>query len=188
MKILAFGASSNRNSINQRLALFAAHQFEDAEIRTIDLNDYEMPFYSIDKERAIGIPQEAYTFVKYIEEADLIIISFAEHNGSYSSIFKNLFDWASRVHIKTFMGKPMLLMAASSGKRGAISVLDAAVLRFPIHDGLVVGKFSFPEFNKNFNDTEGIVNPELKYKFDDILAQIKTRIINIESGTKQPKS
>lgn len=179
MKILAFGASSNRNSINQRFALFAAHQFDNAEIMTIDLNDFEMPLYSIDKEQINGIPEQAHRFLKHIEEAHLLIISFAEHNGSYSSIFKNLFDWASRINNKTFMKKPMLLMAASTGKRGAISVLNAAVNRFPIHDGVITGVFSIPEFNKNFDVTEGIIDPELKSKFEDIIMQIKDSLNHI---------
>lgn len=179
MKILAFGASSNRNSINKKFAMYAAHQFKEADIATIDLNDFEMPLYSIDREQETGIPQAAVHFVDMIRQVDLIIISFAEHNGSYSSIFKNLFDWASRVNSKTFMGKPMLLMAASTGKRGAISVLDAAASRFPIHDGQVVGVFSMPAFNKNFNDAEGITDPELKQQLHEIIG--KVRIVLSES-------
>ncbi|MCZ2336672.1 MAG: NAD(P)H-dependent oxidoreductase [Chitinophagales bacterium] len=103
MKILAFGASSNSNSINQKLALYAASQFTNASIETIDLNEFEMPLYSLDKEKTIGIPTAAKIFIDKIKEAEFIIISLAEHNGSYSVVFKNLFDWASRVNIKTFM-------------------------------------------------------------------------------------
>ena len=50
MKILAFGASTSKSSINQQFALFAAHQF-DGEVNMIDLNDYEMPVFSVDKEK-----------------------------------------------------------------------------------------------------------------------------------------
>lgn len=180
MRIFTFGASSNKKSINQQLAMYAASQFEPADIVTIDLNDFEMPLYSIDRERDNGVPQAARDFVSMIESSDLIIISFAEHNGSYSSIFKNLFDWSSRVNIKTFMGKPMLLMAASTGKRGAISVLEAAANRFPIHDAKITGTFSFPEFGKNFNSMEGIVNAELKVIFDDLINRTKSILADTE--------
>ncbi|MCZ2100730.1 MAG: NAD(P)H-dependent oxidoreductase [Chitinophagales bacterium] len=181
MKIFAFGASSNRNSINQKMALYAAKQFGDADIQTIDLNDFEMPLYSIDREQQIGIPKPAQIFMNYVQDADLIIISFAEHNGSYSSIFKNLFDWASRVNIKTFMGKPMLLMAASTGRRGAISVLEAAVNRFPIHDGRIAGTFSMSEFHKNFHVDEGIIGQEMKERFDQVIDEVKKQLNTIHS-------
>ncbi len=83
-KIIAFGASSSKMSINKRLATFAAHQFENVEVEILDLNDYEMPVFSVDKENETGIPQLAHDFYAKLGSADLIIISFAEHN-SFSS-------------------------------------------------------------------------------------------------------
>ena len=61
-KIVAFGASSSIHSINKKLAIFAANQVKDAEVKILDLNDYEMPIYSIDKERANGIHDLAKKF------------------------------------------------------------------------------------------------------------------------------
>ncbi len=176
MKILAFGASSNSNSINQKLALYAASQFTNASIETIDLNEFEMPLYSLDKEKTIGIPTAAKIFMDKIKEAEFIIISLAEHNGSYSVVFKNLFDWASRVNIKTFMGKPMLLMATSTGKRGGKSVLEAALSRFPYHDGKIIATFLLPEFNKNYNPDLGIINDEIKTEFQHIIKNIEVEL------------
>jgi len=48
--IVAFGASSSQNSINQKLAHFAAKQIPNATIKLLDLNDFEMPIYSTDRE------------------------------------------------------------------------------------------------------------------------------------------
>ena len=47
-----------------------------------------MPIFSIGKQNATGIPKEALDFKKHISNSDAIIISFAEHNGSYTSAFK----------------------------------------------------------------------------------------------------
>ena len=47
--IVAFGASSSKNSINRKLAHFAASQISDADIHLLDLNDFEMPIYSTDR-------------------------------------------------------------------------------------------------------------------------------------------
>ena len=50
-KILAFAGSSSKTSINKQLATYAANQFENASVEVIDLNDYEMPVISVDKEK-----------------------------------------------------------------------------------------------------------------------------------------
>jgi len=104
-KIIAFGASSSKKSINKQLAAYAAGQFENASVEVLDLNDYEMPIYSMDKETESGIPGLATDFYNKLGTADLLVISFAEHNGAYSTAFKNIFDWTSRIHSETFKNK-----------------------------------------------------------------------------------
>ena len=81
-KIVAFGASSSKKSINKDLAAYAASTIEDAEAIVLDLNDFEMPIYSIDYENDNGIPEKAYKFKEVLKNADGIVISFAEHNLS----------------------------------------------------------------------------------------------------------
>ena len=93
-KILAFGASNSRNSINKQLVTYAAGQLTDVEVLLLDLNDFEMPIYSIDREKESGIPELAQQFKQHILDADGILISFAEHNGAYTAAFKNVMDWA----------------------------------------------------------------------------------------------
>ena len=95
--ILSFGASNASNSINVQLARFATTYFSEYEINFIDLNEYEMPIFSIDREEQSGVPDPAHRFKDHIRRADGILISFAEHNGSYSVAFKNVMDWASRI-------------------------------------------------------------------------------------------
>ena len=164
-KIIAFGASSSRNSINKQLAIYAAHQFKNVEIEILDLNNYEMPIFSIDKEKENGIHKLATDFYTKIGSADLLIISLAEHNGAYSSAFKNILDWSSRINNKIFQGKKMLLMATSPGGRGGKSVIEIAKDRFPRHGANLVGTFSLPSFYENFDEVNGITNPDLKRSY-----------------------
>jgi chromate reductase len=171
-KIIAFGASSSSTSINKKLATYAASLFENCLVEILDLNDYELPIYSTDKEQKDGIPQLAHDFYNKLGTADLIIISFAEHNGAYSAAFKNIFDWISRINGKTFQEKPMLLLATSPGIRGGSSVLEIANKRFPFQGGIVKGSFSLPSFNDNFDDKDGIKNPELKKQLLEIIHSI----------------
>ena len=172
-KIIAFGASSSKTSINKQLATYAAHLFINTKIEVLDLNDYEMTLFSVDKEIANGIPQLAHDFYSKLGTADLIIISFAEHNGAYSAAFKNILDWASRINVKTFQEKQMLLLSTSPGLRGGSAVLEIANNRFPFQGGFIKGSFSLPSFTENFNPSNGISNPDLKNKLLEIVKSIE---------------
>ena len=173
-KILAFGASNSSDSINKQLASYATKQFKNVTVELLDLNDYEMPIYSKDREKKDGIPQLAQDFYKKIGDADLILISFAENNGNYTTAFKNILDWMSRINGKTFQEKPMLLLATSPGARGGSSVLDIAVKRMPFQGGLVKGSFSLPSFNENFDAEKGIIsNEDLNNQLLEIIKRIE---------------
>jgi chromate reductase, NAD(P)H dehydrogenase (quinone) len=174
MNIVAFAASNSKKSINKKLVTYAANLVKKGNVEVLDLNNYEMPIYSIDKELENGIPQLAHDFYNKLGNADMIIISFAEHNGSYTTAFKNIFDWASRINGKTFQNKPMLLLSTSTGPRGGASVLEIAKNRFPFQGGNIVGSFSLPSFNDNFDDEKGIINPEIKSNLDLIINQIES--------------
>ena len=54
-RVLAIGASSAKKSINRHLVGLVAGLMEDVTVTRPDLNDYEMPIYSVDRE-AEGIP------------------------------------------------------------------------------------------------------------------------------------
>lgn len=151
MKVLAFGASSSKTSINKSFATYAANLIPNAEVEVLDLNDYELPLFSTDKEAEIGQPELAQQFFAKIGNADAIVISFAEHNGSYTAAYKNLFDWTSRIDMKVFQNKPMLLLATSPGPGGASSVLAAAKGSAPFFAADVKGDFSLPSFYDNFD-------------------------------------
>ncbi len=82
MNILSFGASSSKNSINKVLATYAASLVPDATVEVIDLNDFELPLFSVDLEKELGSPIAAQALFNKIGQADALVIAFAEHNGS----------------------------------------------------------------------------------------------------------
>ncbi|MFY0688979.1 MAG: NAD(P)H-dependent oxidoreductase [Cyclobacteriaceae bacterium] len=169
MNILSIGASNSSNSINKQFATWTAKQLAGAEVKTIDLNDYEMPIYSMDREKVTGIPEEAVAFKHEIDTADGMIISFAEYNGSYSSAYKNILDWVSRLGGPIWSDKPVLLLATSPGPRGAQMVLSTSATLFPHHGARVAGTFSLPSFSQNFDN--GITNEDLK---NDLFRQLNS--------------
>ena len=166
MKIIAFGASSSSKSINKQLATYAANLAAEVQanvnIEILDLNDFELPLFSQDKEIELGQPEAATAFFNKLGESDAIIISFAEHNGNYSAAYKNLFDWASRIDKKVYQNKPMLLLATSPGSGGAGSVLAVATGSAPYFDGQVKASLSVPNFFDNFDiENTKLTNDEL---------------------------
>lgn len=168
-KIVAFGGSNSKNSINKKLATFAAHQVENTAVKILDLNDFEMPIYGIDKETESGIPTLAHDFKNHLKNSDGIIISLAEHNGAYSTAFKNIMDWLSRMEGSTWEDKPMLLLATSPGGRGGQTVLEIAVNKFQRMNKNTLAHFSLPSFGQNFSEENGITNEELLKSFKEQL-------------------
>ena len=162
MKVLAFAASSSSKSINKTLANYAASLVEGAEFEMLDINDYEMPIFSQDREEELGQPQQAKDFFAKLGEADAIIISFAEHNGTYTAAYKNLFDWTSRIDMKVFQDKPVVYLATSPGPGGAQSVLAAATNSAQFFAADVRASLSIPSFYDNFDmESQQLTNTEL---------------------------
>ncbi len=157
MKIIAFAASSSRQSINKQLVSYAASLLEGIEIEILDLNDYELPLFSVDREAQLGQPQLAKDFLQKIAASQGLMISFAEHNSTYAAAYKNLFDWCSRIDKKVFADKPAVFLAASPGGRGGASVLGEALAsagRFGAH---VVASLSVPNFTDNFDSAAAVL-------------------------------
>ena len=159
MNILVFGASSSKNSINKELATYVGNKIENATINVIDLNDFEMPIYSIDRQED-GFPEAAQNFYKLIKEADGIVVSLAEHNLNFSTAFKNILDWVSRIEMTFLDGKKMFVLSTSPGGYGGANVMEIALKYFGFAKGEVVESYSFPSFYDNFKDGE-IINPEI---------------------------
>lgn len=187
MKILVFGASNSSDSINKKLATSVSKYYKEKEdrIEIIDLNDFDMPIFSKDREKEGGIPEAAIRFAEKIDQADLLIISLAENNGNYNVGFKNIADWTSRIKgRKIYNGKPVFLMATSQGARGGQSVLDIATKRMPFDGAEILDTFSLPQFDVNFEEGKGIITPLLRSQLEAKVRKTKRlmqdRLLNKE--------
>ena len=160
MNLVAFAASSSTKSINKKLVSYAASLLDVTSVEILDLNDYELPLFSEDKEAEIGKPDLAKRFLEKLGNSDAIIISFAEHNGSYTAAFKNLFDWCSRINPKVYQNKPVVLLSTSPGASGAATILSTAINSMPHFAGEVKGSFSLPSFYDNFDVETNVIRDE----------------------------
>lgn len=162
MKIVAFAASNSSTSINKQLAAYTASLADDASVEILDINDYEMPIFSEDREKEIGHHELAIAFFNKLTSSDAIIISYAEYNGSYSAAYKNLFDWTSRYNRELFQNKPMILLATSPGVSGGKNVLKAATDSAPFFAGNVIASICVPSFYDNYDKgSDSITNDEI---------------------------
>lgn len=170
MKVVAFAASNSKRSINKTLVTYAANLIDGAQIDILDLNDYEIPLFSEDAEEELGQPDLAKAFLKKMADADAIIVSFAEHNGSYTAAYKNLFDWVSRITREVFQNKPVVFLSTSPGAGGAGNVLAAAVNSGPHFAADIRASLSVPSFHKNFNVEGNTLNaPDIQHKLQRAL-------------------
>jgi NAD(P)H-dependent FMN reductase len=173
MNIIAFAASSSRASINKQLVEYAARLLGQHSVEVLDINDYETGIYSIDKEKESGIPAVIETFNAKVQAADAVIISFAEHNGSYTAAYKNIFDWCSRINPKVYKDKKVVVLATSPGGNGAKTIHGLAIDSMPHFGAEVVGQFSLPSFSDNFDSEKGeISDADLDASFKHALSKL----------------
>lgn len=177
-KITAFAGSNSSRSINRRLVRHTLSYFNEYDINLLDLNDFETSIFSIDHEENEGYPEQAYRFLKQMEDTDLIICSLAENNRTYSAAFKNIFDWSSRIDLNIFKKKPMFLMSTSPGGYGGGNVMNAAKSYFPECGADIIETFSLPRFQQNFDDAKGITDTTLNAEFEKKINFFKQTLIN----------
>lgn len=173
MKVITFGASTSSTSINKALATYAANLIDGADVKVLDINNYQVPMFSEDKEKEIGQAEGAQAFLRDLAEADAFVISYAEHNGHYPAAYKNLFDWATRIDREVFKNKPAVYLATSPGPGGAQTVLAAATGSAPYFGGNVKASVSVPSFYDNFDFESGSVSNE------EIVEQIKQAVATL---------
>ena len=175
-KIITIGASTSKKSINKTFAQFAGRQLKNVELINVDISNYNhLPVFSVDLESEIGAPEEIKVLHSLFNDVDGFIVSFAEHNGSFSAGYKNVFDWVSRQGGKVFNHKPALLLSTSPGGRGGASVLGTAATIYPHQGADVSGSFALPSFFDNLKSDE-IQDGILKAQFEEEIAKFQEKI------------
>ncbi|MEO1416464.1 MAG: NAD(P)H-dependent oxidoreductase [Bacteroidota bacterium] len=177
--MLVFGASNSRQSINKQLAVFAANQLTDVQLEIVDLNDFPLPIYSKDDEKETGVPENAKLFATLIEKCDGIVASFPEHNGLFTVVFKNLWDWMSRLDTaKIWREKPMFLLSTSPSRREEKYVMKVAKDLFPVFGGVIVSEYYLRSFHQTYREGQ-IQVPELARDFERELNKFQSYIDNL---------
>jgi NAD(P)H-dependent FMN reductase len=132
MRVFVMAASLRRASHHWKLAAIAAAvaKIKGSEVELADFRDFAMPLYDGDMESSIGLPDGARALSERIKAADAIVIATPEYNNSIPGPLKNAIDWLSREKPYPTTGKPVLLLAASSGRGAGLQGIAAA--RIPL--------------------------------------------------------
>jgi NAD(P)H-dependent FMN reductase len=125
-KILVFAGSARKDSVNKKLARFAAKQLENqaGQVTFIDLADYPLPIYDGDQE-ALEFPENAKKLHALFKSHQALLIAAPEYNSSVTPLLKNVIDWVSRgfdqePSMSAYKGKVAGLISASPGALGGL--------------------------------------------------------------------
>ncbi|MBV1852031.1 NAD(P)H-dependent oxidoreductase [Catellatospora sp. NEAU-YM18] len=181
-----FGGSLRRESLNRRLAAYAAAEAGrlGAEVNLADLRDWPLPSYDGDEEAAVGLSDAVHAFGAALANADALIIASPEYNASVPGILKNLIDWGSRLRPQPFAARHVLLMSASPSMVGGNRGLWA--LRVPLeHLGARVypEMFSLAQAHQAMDERGGIGDAELARRFATTMTDFLTLV---ESAVHYP--
>ena len=163
VRVLVFGASLRKESLNDRLASLAATVVaaQGAEVERTRLAELDCPSYDRDAEVGTGVAPGALRLRDRLLATDAFLIASPEYNASMPGVLKNIIDWASRIRPQPFNGRQGLLMSASPSMSGGNRGLWA--LRVPLeHLGARVypDMFSLAQAHQAFGGDGRIADTE----------------------------
>jgi len=127
MRILAISGSLREASYNTALLRAAAELAPDGvEVEIYDGLE-ELPPYNEDRDNEFP-PPEVARLRRQIADADAVLISTPEYNGTIPGQLKHLIDWGSRPRgaDAALWGKPVAAVGASMADYGAVWAQDHA--------------------------------------------------------------
>lgn len=186
MNIFLFAPVLRHDSFNKKL-IRIAHElvstFPNVHAEIHEFNEFPMPLYDGDIEISQGIPEGVKNLAKKISDADAIIISSPEYNGSIPGPFKNAIDWLSRLSPVPLEGKQICLIGASQGYFAGIKGNFHS--RVPFH---VLKSYVYPDYfgiafaQKAFDEKDQLKDSKEKERLQHLLLNF----INYASRTQAP--
>jgi chromate reductase, NAD(P)H dehydrogenase (quinone) len=120
MRILAVSGSLREGSYNTSLLRAAFEAAPDGVELELWDGIGELPFYDQDLE-GDDVPEPVRRLREDWADADAILFSTPEYNGSVPGGLKNAIDWASRPRLGAVLrNKPVAVVGASTGQFGAL--------------------------------------------------------------------
>ena len=173
MKIYGICLSNSKNSLNRR---FLDEIIQHANGENIEYSALDFPMYQDDTEP----PSNLIQLCEKLKDADGVIFSSPEYNGSFSPFGKNVIDWISILgefngsYMKTALTEtPFMMCSVSPGKLGGATALG--------HLCYVIKRLG--AINIKTFATIGGYNPET-YDYSDSISMVRDFVQYVESHKK----
>lgn len=170
ISLLGIVGSLQRDSLNRRLLRAALSLAPPgADVSTYDrLGD--LPHFSQDLEGE-RTPSAVSAMRRRIGSADAIVLATPEYNGSIPGAVKNWIDWGSRPYGDGVLrGKPVAIIGASPGGRGAAAALaDARRILETVGAVLATENLPVPRANAVFDRAGDLLDAEIAAALTDRL-------------------
>ncbi len=115
INIVGIPGSLRKHSFNRAL-IQAASEVAPEGVTVSMFLLHDVPLYDADVE-AVGDPAPVAKLKAAIRDADGILFSTPQYNGSVSGVLKNAIDWASRPAFESVLaGKPVAILGATPGR------------------------------------------------------------------------
>jgi chromate reductase, NAD(P)H dehydrogenase (quinone) len=177
IRILGLSGSLRSGSHNTALLRAAALSLPSGvELEVYDgLRD--LPHYDADLD-VEPVPAEAARLREAIAEADGILISTPEFNGSIPGVLKNALDWASRPFPDNALrGKPVAVVGASTGLFGAVWAQAETKKALGIIGADVLdGELPVGQASGAFGDDGHLIEPDLRNALEELLGVLAARV------------
>ena len=173
MRILAISGSLRAASHNTALLRAAAeHAPEGVELELFEGLD-RIPPYNEDHDTDTP-PTEIARLRDEINDADGLLISTPEYNGSVPGQVKTLVDWASRPYKDSVLyGKPVAVIGASPGDYGAMFAQDHLRKALAIAGARVLDReLAVSKVADRFGPDGTLLDPEIREGLVELLTAL----------------
>ena len=178
IRILGLSGSLRSGSHNTALLRAAAMSLPSgAELEVFDgLRD--LPAYDADLDTPETEPESVARLRAAIAEADGVLISTPEFNGSIPGALKNALDWASRPFPdNSLKGKPVAVVGASTGLFGAVwAQAETRKVLGIIGADVLDGELPVGQASGAFGDDGHLIEPDLRNALEELLGVLAARV------------
>ncbi len=175
MRVLALSGSLRADSFNTRLLRVASEEAPPGIEVTFWRELAAVPPYDQDLD-VLRAPLTVEALRRSIVDADAPLIATPEYNGSVPGHLKTALDWASRPFPDNALrGKPVALISASPGARGAAGArADLRKVLGVIGANVLDDELGVPSVHQRFDVNGALPDGAVRNGIRDLLEQLET--------------